>query len=333
MSNQLRALGRLERVDLREQWARESEDFTPWLALPENLELLEEAIGLELELQAREQHVGPFRADLLCRDVATNALVLIENQLNQTDHTHLGQLMTYAAGLDAVTIVWVAESFSEEHRAAIDWLNRITGEKFNFFGLEIELWRIDNSPPAPKFNIVAQPNEWTRTVEESAKKARSVEFTEIKLLQQEYWTAFQDTLKSIAGPTVRPRKPQAQHWMDYSIGRSFFTVTTYCNTLHDRIGVSLNMTGPYAKSYFRALEAQKAAIERDAGAALSWQELPGKQKSYVELVNRGNDPENRLAWPTQHKWLADAVLLFMRVFKDRVASIDIESDVTDSEGQ
>src|SRR5438874_2064357 len=164
------SLGRLEKVDLRTVWTNEAGDFTPWLGREENLRLLGDAIDIELEPEAQEKYVGPFRADLLCKDAATGDWVLIENQLERTDHTHLGQLLTYAAGLQAVTIVWVAERFTDEHRATLDWLNEITDDQINFFGLEIELWRIADSPVAPKFNIVSQPNDWSRSVLAAAKE-------------------------------------------------------------------------------------------------------------------------------------------------------------------
>ena len=127
-------LGRLEKVDdIRgEVWQTEDKHFTPWLAEDENISLLGDAIGLSLEVEAQEQAVGPFRADILCRDIADDSWVLIENQLERTDHTHLGQLMTYASGLKAVTIVWIAKKFTEEHRSSLDWLNEITDDSFNF---------------------------------------------------------------------------------------------------------------------------------------------------------------------------------------------------------
>src|SRR5712692_7993331 len=181
-------LGRLQKVDLREAWTSESSDFTPWLAQEENLKLLGETIGIELELESQETEVGPFRADILCKDTATNNWVLIENQLERTDHTHLGQLLTYAAGLDAVTIVWVSPTFTDEHRATLDWRNEITDQRFNFFGLEIEAWRIGDSPVAPKFNIVSKPNDWVKNVTQSAKNLQSAALGEIKELQREYWS-------------------------------------------------------------------------------------------------------------------------------------------------
>jgi hypothetical protein len=153
----MQQLGRLKQVPVREFWRHEASDFTPWLAREDNIALLSETVGLELMVEAQEKNVGPFRADILCKDSLANAWVLIENQLERTDHSHLGQLLTYAAGLQAATIIWVAERFTEEHRAALDWLNEITDERFNFFGIEIELWQIDSSPLAPNFKRSASP--------------------------------------------------------------------------------------------------------------------------------------------------------------------------------
>ena len=153
-------LSRLERVDLGDVWKSEPASFTPWLA--ENLVFLSETLGMDLELEAQEKNVGPYRADIVCKDTTDNSWVLIENQLEATDHTHLGQILTYAAGLNAVTIAWIARRFTDEHRAALDWLNENSTDNLQFFGLEIEVWRIGESPPAPKFNIVAKPNTWTK---------------------------------------------------------------------------------------------------------------------------------------------------------------------------
>jgi hypothetical protein len=161
-------LGRLERVDLRDIWLSEASDFTPWLARKENLDILGQTLVIDLELEAQERPVGPFRADILCKDIGSDRWVLIENQLERTDHNHLGQLLTYASGLEAVTIVWIAAHFTEEHRSTLDWLNRITDGSFRFFGLEVELWRIGDSPPAPKFNIVSKPNDWSQSVAQAA---------------------------------------------------------------------------------------------------------------------------------------------------------------------
>ena len=140
-------LGKLERVDLRDVWETEDQNFTPWLAQDENISVLAETLGMDLVVEETEKAVGRFRADIVCREAdSPDSWVLIENQLEQTNHTHLGQLMTYAAGLEAVTIVWIAHHFRQEHREALQWLNEITDKRFRFFGLEVVLWRIGDSP-------------------------------------------------------------------------------------------------------------------------------------------------------------------------------------------
>src|SRR5208282_3544871 len=189
-----RQLGRLERIELRDIWISEATDFTPWLARPENLEVLGSTLGIDLELEAQEKVIGPFRADILCKDIGSDHWVLIENQLERTDHLHLGQLLTYAAGLQAVTIVWIAAKFTDEHRATLDWLNQITGNKFRFFGLEVELWRIGTSPAAPRFNIISKPNDWSQSVKMAADAIDEAEVSETKIMQRNYWEALNTIL-------------------------------------------------------------------------------------------------------------------------------------------
>ena len=183
-----------------------------------------EALGIDLELEAQEKAVGPFRADILCKDIGTDHWVLIENQLERTDHSHLGQLLTYASGLEAVTVVWIAARFTEEHRATLDWLNKITNESFRFFGLEVELWRIGNSPAAPKFNIVSKPNDWSQSVAQAARAIDDAELSETRIAQREYWAALNPVLAAAGGPVSGNRKPQPQSWMAYGIGRSGFNL-------------------------------------------------------------------------------------------------------------
>ncbi len=146
-------------------------------------------------------------------------MVLIENQLERTDHTHLGQLLTYASGLHTVTIVWVAAKFSEEHRAALDWLNEITDDTFRFFGLEVELWRIGNSPAASKFNVISKPNDWSRTVSKAARKISEDDLNPTKANYLHYWTKFSEYVRENSA-IVRPQKPSPYHWTSVSIGRS-----------------------------------------------------------------------------------------------------------------
>ena len=266
-------LGQLIKVPLREFWEGEASDFTPWLADEENIGLLGETIGFELEVEAQEKNVGPFRADILCKDTVTGDWVLIENQLERTDHSHLGQLLTYAAGLEAVTVVWIAERFTDEHRAALDWLNEITAEAVSFFGLEIELWRIGDSPMAPKFNMVSHPNDWTKTV---SRISPIEELTSTNQLYLEYWTGLRDLLEQRNG-VIKPVKPLPRNWTGFGIGRSKFRLDASASMRGEWICVSLTLRAPNAKPHFNLLKQDRIGIETAIGAELEWEEKPGQE--------------------------------------------------------
>lgn len=320
MHNQL--LGRLTRIDLREIWISEATDFTPWLAREENLAILAETLGLELELEAQEKPVGPFRADILCKDIGTNAWVLIENQLERTDHSHLGQLLTYASGLEAVTIVWIAARFTEEHRSTLDWLNKITDDTFRFFGLEVELWRIGESPAAPKFNIVSKPNDWSRSVAQAARAIDETELSETRTRQRAYWAAFHQVLSKLGGAISGNRKPQPQSWMSYPIRRSGFGLNSAMVRPKRQIRAELYISNPHAKASFHLLHAQSDAIHNELGYRLDWEELPAGRDSRISVALNDVDPENDKDWPRQHEWLAARLNELYRVFVDRVRSLD-----------
>ncbi len=311
-------LGRLEPEDLRKVWGNEAQDFTPWLARPENLNELGKTIGMELELTAQEESVGLYRADVLCKDTLSQSYVLIENQLDKTDHSHLGQTLTYAAGLAARSIVWIAAKFTDEHRATLDWLNQITEEDYRFFGLEIELWKIGDSLPAPKFNIVCRPNDWSRAVIDTVQ-----ELSETKQLQLKYWSAFRDFVQQKGSP-LKPQKPLPQHWMNFSIGRSGFWLASTVNTLEGRLGVELFLSPKDPKTAFRALLNEKEAIEAALGGpALDWQELPEAKGSRIALYKSGVDIRDEQDWPIQHKWLAETLECFNGVFRPKVRELKL----------
>lgn len=318
-----RPLGRIAPVELRSVWTTESTDFTPWLAREENLQELGNRIGIELELEARERNVGPFRADLLCKDVETNQWVLIENQLERTDHMHLGQLLAYASGLQAVTIIWIAREFTDEHRATLDWLNEITDERFRFFGVELELWQIGASDPAPRFNVVSKPNGWTRSVRESARASSNEPPTELQATYERYWTVLRDTLTNRQGP-LTSRRPLPQHWTNFKIGRSGFRLTATLNARERRIGAELFIYHVDAKAFFHQLEADKAAIETEVGQPLSWEALPDRIGSRIALYRPNSDPTSEPDWRSQHQWLVDALERLHAVFGRRVQELDAD---------
>ncbi len=322
MSNN--TLGRLERVDLREIWTSEASDFTPWLAREENLEVLAETLAIDLELEAQEKSVGPFRADILCKDIGSNAWVLVENQLERTDHNHLGQLLTYASGLEAVTIVWIAARFTEEHRSTLDWLNKITDESFRFFGLEVELWRIGGSPAAPKFNVVSKPNNWSRSVVKAARAIEESELSEIRATQLAYWSALHTVLDRLAGPVSGNRKPQPHSWMAYSIGRSGFKLAAAMVRPKQRIRSELYISRDDAKAFFHLLFEQRETIEQELGYQLEWEELQSGRDCRIAAYLNEVDPEDGTDWPRQHEWLASHLNDMHRVFSNRVRALDAD---------
>ena len=266
---------------------------------------------------SEEERVGPFRADILCKDADTEKFVLIENQLERTDHAHLVQLTTYAAGLDAVTAIWIAGKFTEEHRAALDWLNRITEEGVNFFGIEIELYRIGDSPAAPRFNIVCQPNDWSKDVKETARAARH---TPAQEMHRAYWQAFKAYLEENQS-VLNPKKPLPQNWTTFAIGRSGFKLTAYANTREQCVGAHLTIQSDNAADYFFALKEQwETASRAEIDPALEWREKPNHKECHVGLQLPG-DPANQEDWPRQHEWLADRLEKRYRFFKPKIRDL------------
>ncbi|GEM49626.1 DUF4268 domain-containing protein [Deinococcus cellulosilyticus] len=311
----LATLGRLKKVELRTVWEREDTGFTMWLSRPENLELLSQTLDLDLQYEAHEQNVGPYRADIVCTDDDGNK-VLIENQLEVTDHTHLGQLLTYAGTLNTVTIIWIAARFTDEHRAALDWLNNNTGPNINFFGLEIEVWQIGNSAPAPKFNVVSQPNNWTKRMVGS----RGSEITATKQLQFDYWTAMREHFLQ-QNAVLRPQKPLPQHWMNFAAGRSHFHYFAYANIRDKCIGLGLVISGPDRWAHYYQLLSQKEAIEAEAQMQFEWRALETKKESQVLLEHPSFNPADQGSWAAQHQWLMGTAALFQRIFSERIRQL------------
>jgi Domain of unknown function (DUF4268) len=278
-----------------------------------------------LIVEAMEKNVGPFRADILCKDPSTDRFVLIENQLERTDHNHLGQILTYAAGLGACTIVWIAKSFTSEHRATLDWLNEITDEKFSFFGLEIELWQIGNSEIAANFNVVSKPNQWTRDIQSAAKEIESSQHTPRDLLLREYWTALKADME-LNKSKAKTQKPLPQGWTNIALGRSGINLVAVARVKKESMGVHVAIYGPNRKSFFEQLISQKDEIEREIGSTLQWLEMPDKLESNIKLTQENVDIGNKANWPQHIEWMRKAIDNFYRVFSSRVRALNINSE-------
>ena len=182
--------GQLKDIDLREAWPHEANDFTPWLA--ENLPHLAEAIGIPLELEGTEIAVEGYSADILATYPADGSRVIIENQLESTDHTHLGQIMTYLAGLEAKTVVWIARDFRGPHLSAIRWLNTHTTDDYAFFAIKLRVVKIgDNSSVvAPLFEVVERPNEWERRVQAVNDIGGNERLNNLRKFRRDFWQSY-----------------------------------------------------------------------------------------------------------------------------------------------
>ena len=325
MTTDTGAMGRLERVELRDIWRTEAQDFTPWLAQEHNLAVLAETLGMELELEAQEKRVGPFSADILCINTADNdSHVLIENQLERTDHTHLGQLMTYAAGLHTVNIVWVAAKFTEQHRAALDWLNEITDVAFRFFGLEVEVWRIGDSAAAPKFNIVSKPNDWSRTVNQAAKRLAGGESTGKRAQYQLFWQALSGFFEQ-SKSTVRPQRIQPKHWMDFGVGRSGVKLIAILRSEKSKIVVSLETCGEDSRAIFDLLYDQRDSLEEELGFKLDWDCRYGYGKSDLHVCHyRDANLFDEAIWPDNIAWIKDKLEKMNDVFRPRLKTLNLD---------
>ncbi|MEZ5938403.1 MAG: DUF4268 domain-containing protein [Hyphomonadaceae bacterium] len=326
-------LADIERVPLTEAWPAEDRNFTPWLAESEPIAKLGDALGLDLEVESIEHWVGPFRADIIAKVTSeTDHRVLIENQFGRTDHKHLGQMMTYLAGIEyAKTVVWIAESIQPDHRAALDWLNSHTDEEFSFFAVEIELWRIAGSPPAPKFNVVASPNDWTRQARTAARSALDDVDRVSHQVRLAYWASMSEYLKNI-GSLFSIRRPNRDHWFSFPIGRAGFAISATISTAHRRIGVALYASNDPQKRVFRTLLDDKEQIEEEYGQTLDWQELPKRKAWRIGVFKHDCDPSDSDRFAEYHQWMAHQMERFSEVFRERVREIDLDADSSDEEG-
>lgn len=302
---------RLQPVNPREVWDKESKCFTPWMAKEENLSILADALNINLQFVGKEKNIGQFRADILCRNMDDNSWVLVENQLNKTDHKHLGQVLTYASGLKAATVVWVAAGFTEEHRETLNWLNEITDDLYQFFGVEVKVWTIEDSPYGVEFYVVSSPKDWAPPVINGDDRDWRVRF----------WSQFRELLLQVESK-FKIRIPSENAFVGFGIGHLEFGLQATLSPQKGQIGIRLRMQGPNATAHFHLLKEQAVEINQEFDASLEWNELPGKKSCRVSLHKKDTDPADEEDWPNQHAWLAEKLKLFDRVFRDRIRDLD-----------
>lgn len=271
-----------------------------------------EELGIEIELIQTEAGVGDFNADIVAKEVMNDRKIIIENQLERTDHDHLGKIITYAAGIDAEFIVWIVREVRAEHHQAVDWLNEHTDKNINFFLLRMELWQIADSPPAPKFHVISQPNNWTKAVRNSVAEA---ELSETKLLQLEFWNGFKEFCETNEA-NFRLRATNPQHWYDISIGVSFAHIALTINTQRKEIACELYI--PDSKELYYFLADSRQEIEESLGDSLDWMELPEKKACRIKLSTEG-DITVRDNWPACFDWLSQKAEKFISVLGSQAA--------------
>lgn len=296
-------VARLEAVDLREVWHHEAHHFTPWLL--NNADTLAEALGMELELERAEHPVGDFSLDLIGTDLATGDRVIIENQLADTDHSHLGQLLTYAAGTDAAAVVWIARNFREEHRRALDWLNERTDSETRFFGVAARVWRIGDSAPALQFNVVAAPNDWGKRVRSTAAAQQRGEGR--RPLYFEFWSLLTDAIVERGHGWCRRGRQGSASWINFSIGAPHGTVFGMCfprNSLRSELYFrSPEQVEPWGS--FEYFLRHREALETSYGGPLEFEALEGKKASRIADYRPGSI-EDADSWPEFIDWFIDA---------------------------
>lgn len=298
-------LAKLQKIDLRAVWSFEP-DFTNWLAQKENLDLLSEEIGVDIKLLKTEANVGQFKVDILAEEESSGRKIIIENQLEDTNHDHLGKIITYASGYDAEIIIWVVRDVREEHQRAIEWLNEHTDEKTGYFLIKIELWQIEGSNPAPKFEILVGPNEWAKAIKASPAGG---ELSDTKLQQLDFWTKFKGSVRA-KDTHIRLQTPRPQHWYDVSMGSSEAHVALTINSRENLLGCEIYISKN--KELFNFLLERKEEIEKEIGEQAEW--VNAAVASRIKIKKEVSDVFSQSEAENYFVWLYEKTILLQKVF-------------------
>jgi len=307
-------LGTIEKVDIRDVWKSESADFTPWLS--ENMSRLGDALGMNLESTSIEAEVGGYRLDILARDSDRDSVVAIENQLGETDHSHLGQLLTYTAGYDAKVSIWIARKFREEHRAALDLLNQRTGNDSEFYGVVLALWRIGHSLPAPHFRVVSAPNNWGKIQKSRGSSSQG---------DQRYYHFFQGLIDELGEGTgiPTPYKVSRRSWQPFKSGYSGFGyVASFGIRPSRRARIELYIDcgdQDENKRRFDQLVDKRNEIESALGDGLHWERLDDKKACRISAYRNGSITDDQEDLDEIQSWMVDTLPRFKKVFDPRLA--------------
>lgn len=305
-------LGKLTEVNIRELWRHEQYDFSEWLSKDENLEMLSDEIGLTLTDVSKEVFVGSYRCDLVAKDETTGIKVIIENQLEATNHDHLGKLITYASGLDANVIIWIVKEAREEHRSAIEWLNNNTNKDISFFLMEIHAYKIEDSVPAPKFVIIEKPNDFVKTANASINNR---ELSKSQAERLTFWNRFNEVLISKNKP-FNVRKATTDHWYDVALGTSEAHISITLVNKINSIGIEVYINDN--KELFDKLYSEARAIQDELDFTMDWQRLDNKKASRIIYYISGLDFNNHENYDELINEVIDKVIAIRDSFRNRL---------------
>ena len=302
-------IGKLTEVDVRDLWKHEQYDFSNWLAKEENIKLLDDEIGLTLMDINKEVYIGSYRCDVVAKDETTGQIVIIENQLQATNHDHLGKIITYAAGLDAKTIIWIVKEAREEHKAAIEWLNNNSSEEIGFFLIELHAYKINDSLPAPMFKVVEKPNNFTKTTKQNYSDKELNRSQNERLM---FWEEFNTVIVS-KGKPFSVRKPTTDHWYDVAIGTSEAHLAINLVNKENKIVLELYILDN--KNLFDHIYEDKEKIESTLQMSFSWERLDGKKASRIKHDVLGLDFSDHSNYPQLMDECIEKILKMRDVFK------------------
>ncbi|UAX41273.1 DUF4268 domain-containing protein [Pasteurella canis] len=305
-------LGKLTEVNIRELWKHEQYDFSAWLSKEENVEMLSEEIGLTLTDINQEVFVGSYRCDLVARDETTGIKVIIENQLEATNHDHLGKIITYASGLDANVVIWIVKEAREEHRSAIEWLNNKTTKDISFFLIEIRAYKIGDSLPAPKFVMIEKPNDFVKTANVSAE---SLELSKSQAERLNFWNKFNEIV-GIRNKPFNIRKATTDHWYDVALGTSEAHISITLVNKIKSIGIEIYINDN--KELFDKLNLVSGEIHEELGFNMDWQRLDNKKASRIIYYINGLDFDNQENYDALINEVIDKTIAIRSVFKNRI---------------
>ena len=307
---------KIKRVPLRDVWRHETLDFTKWLQ--ENMDVLNEVVGLSLSSAERERSAGDFNVDLVAEDAAGNP-VIIENQLERSNHDHLGKLLTYLVAIGAKAAIWIVADPRPEHVNAITWLNESSAAAF--YLLKIEGIKIGDSPPAPLLTLIVGPSEESRELGETKK-----ELAERYSIREKFWAQLLEKAKEKTKlhATISPGQ---YGWIGTGAGRRGLAYN-YVVRQHDA-NVELYIdrgedSEDENKQIFDSLAQSKDNIESVFGSSLEWQRLEGKRACRIKKqIERGGYRDDPSTWPSTHEVMIDAMIQLEKAFRPHISKLEV----------